>query len=537
MDYILFALPSTMPALPTQRGFIQRRIVGAPPLSLVDVERGLRRIAEDPRPKGVVFMLRGLSLSLADLQTLRGLVMRLRADGKRVICYAQDYSIAEYFVASAADEIILQPGGVVNIVGLRQQIVFLRDALATLGLQLDAVAISPYKGALDQFTRSDFSPESREQFEWLLDSRYDMIVRAIAEGRATEPEAIRAMIDAAPYIDTAAQAAEVIDAVLNEEALQAHLGAEHLVPWEQAEKSLFRKWQNLSPKYVALLPIRGTIIQGESQRIPGSLPVPLPLLDEDRAGDITVTQTVRRLMKDENAAAVVLYIDSPGGSAAASEAMASALDELAKSRPVVAYMNAVAASGGYYVATPARWIVAQPGTITGSIGVILGKLITAGLYDRLHINRAELTRGRNATIEDDSAPFSDEQRTMMRAGIERIYGQFTARVAASRSMTVEAVDAVGAGRVWTGEQALGHGLVDELGDLRTALNKARALAALGNDSPLVLVREGGDDPLPPQLAQQANPAAWMDYAASGARQIFNTRAQLILPLRIRDRLT
>lgn len=530
MDYILLTLPQSPGALPEQRGWLQKRILGTPDISLMDLDRLFERIAKDPRPQGVIFTLRGLQLSLADLQTLRNSILRLRQSGKKVIFYSQGYDNATYYIASAGDKILLQPGSTLDTVGLISQPTFLKNALDTVGVQLDSIAISPYKGAFDSFTRDMISPEGQEQLEWLLDSRYEMIVDDIADGRKMTPEAVREMIDRAPYIDQVALEAGYIDGICNEEQLAAYLEVEHLVPQEDAERQLLRQWQRRQQKYVAVLPLTGTIVSGESASPPVNIPVPLPVLGDDRLGDLTVVQQVRTLMQDEDAAAVILWIDSPGGSADASEAMTSALVELAKDRPVVAYMNGVAASGGYYVATPAQWIIAQPGTITGSIGVILAKAITTGLYQNLRVNRLEFVRGANATLLSDGTPFNDQQRIQMRQVIERGYQQFIGRVAASRKLTIEAVEAVGGGRVWTGKQALEHQLVDELGDWKVALAKARQLAKLPDDTPFRIIHDE-DKMLAPQLAEQANPAAGLNYLHENLQMIAGSKMQFLMPLK------
>ncbi|MBC7870530.1 MAG: signal peptide peptidase SppA [Chitinophagaceae bacterium] len=523
-DYVLMTLPASMPALAQPRDWIRQRVLGAPPMSLNDLEAAFQRIADDPRPKGIILILRGFSMPLADLQTLRESILRLKRRGKQVICYAQGYDTAMYYVASAADQILLQPGGELMTIGLRQEATFLKNALETIGIQLDSVAISPFKGAFDQFTREDISLEGRQQLEWLLDSRYEMIVDGIATGRKMSVEAVRNMIDTAPHLDEDALKSGFINGILNEEGFSAYLKAEHFVPWKQAEKILRRRWQKRQNQTIALLEISGTIIQGQSGQPPIDLPI--PFIGGERVGDITLVQQIRRLMKDEQAAAVLVYINSPGGSAAASEAMTSALEELAKTRPMVAFMGNVAASGGYYVATPAHWIVAQPGTITGSIGVLSGKPVTTGALEKLKINRVAFTRGANADFFSDDAPFSPAQRDQMRRSIERIYGQFIGRVALSRKMSIEAVDAVGGGRVWTGAQALEHGLVDELGDLQTALKKVRELANLPEDAPLVIPSSKGDQ-LPPQLAS-LTPAAALTYLMEGLRGLTGA-PQMILP--------
>jgi protease IV len=508
MDYILLVLPPVMPALPEPRSWLRRRIFGDPPMSLTDLDRHFRQIGADPRPQGVILHLRGFALSLADLQTLRASILRLRESGKRVIAFAQGYDNATYYIASACDEIVMSPGGSLNTVGFVAQPTFLRSALASIGVQLDSVAITPFKGAYDNLTRDEISPEGRAQLEWLLDSRYDMLVADMAAGRGTTPDAVRTMIDTAPHLDDAALQNGYVDAVLHEEMLVQHLQAEHLITWTDAQKRLLREWRKVSHQYVAVLPLSGLMLPGESASPPVDLPI--PVLGGARLGDLTVVRQVRNLMKNKSAAAVVLWIDSGGGAAITADAMTAALRELARDRPVVAYMNGTAASGGYYVATPARWIVAQPGTITGSIGVILGKPITSGLFEKLRINRMEFTRGANAAIFSDSAPFTEAQRAQMRASIEHSYRQFVDYVAESRNMTPEAVDAVGGGRVWTGQQALEHGLIDQLGDLRAAVDKARELADLPEYAPAVLVH-GKPRPMVPQVAEEASPAAALRY--------------------------
>ncbi|MEO8606960.1 MAG: S49 family peptidase [Chloroflexota bacterium] len=526
IDYVLFTLPQEMPPLTESRGFFRERVLGKSPMSLTELNRIFERIGDDPRPKGVILNLRGLHLSLANLQTLRGIILRLRAKGKRVICFAQNYDNATYFIASAADEIVLQPGGEVAALGLRAQAVFLKDALDTLGVQMDAVAISPFKNALDMFTRRDMSQEGAAQLNWLLDSQYEILVGGIAEGRKWSIDEARGMIDSGPHLDDHAVAAGYVDAVETEENLQRRLKSEHIIPWAEADKKLFKKWHKSSDKYVALLRVGGTMMQGESGKPP--VDIPLPFVGDERAGDITIVQQVRGLMKNKSAAAVILYVDSPGGDANAAEAMTSALSELAKDRPLIVYMNSVAASGGYYVATPAKWIVAQPGTVTGSIGVFSAKPVTNGLFERLRVHRTELARGTNAGYLSDSAPFTDAQRERMRQTITHIYDQFVGRVAQGRNMSAEAVDAIGGGRVWTGAQAKENGLVDELGDLYTALAKARSLANLSEDAPLVIV-PGKHKNLPAQLAEQANPAAMLPYLQSGVVGLCSGQPLALMP--------
>ncbi len=526
LDYIQLMLPAQMPALPERRNLIQARLMGAAPLSLVDLERIFRRIADDPRPKGVILMLRGFAMTLADLQTLRDSIRRLRERGKRVICYAHSYDMAMYYVASAADEIWMQPGGSLITTGLVMQQTYLREALDTIGLEIDPVAITPYKSAVDMFARSTPSPEVEAMMNWLLDSRYEMMVDGIAQGRNLEQSAVHHMIDAAPYTDDEALANGFVNALLNEEGFYAHLNTTHISLWEDADKVVPLRVPPTGNRYVAVMHLTGNIVEGESGAPP--VDIPIPFVGGERMGDLTVTRLVRNLMHDDHAAALVLFIDSGGGSAAASEAMASALEELAKTRPIVVYMHSVAASGGYYIATPADWIVAQPGTITGSIGVISAKLVNTDALRKLKFNPYTYLRGENASMFTPIEPFTEQQRAKMVQQIERIYQQFVQRVADARKLKPAQVDAIGGGRVWTGKQALENGLVDELGGFYEALAKARELAKLPDDAPAALI-QGKGKPMPAQLADQMNPAAALQYWQQNLHDLLRGQALMLMP--------
>lgn len=526
LDYIQFMLPSSMPPLPEHRNLIQQRIFGPSPLSLVELEQAFRRIADDPRPKGVILHLRGFSMSLADLQTLRNAMLRLKNRGKRIVCYAQGYDMATYYVASAADEILLQPGGALATTGLVQQQTFLRDALDTLGLQADSVAISPYKQAADILTRNTPSPEAEAMTNWLLDSRYAMLIEDIGQGRNLSAFDVRRMIDNAPYTDKQAREAGYVDALVTEEGLYAHLGTKDIVLWEQADGVLPLRIPRYTGKYVVVLRLGGMIVPGESAAPP--VDIPIPIIGGERLGDLTIVRQVRNIMQDDSAAAVVLFIDSPGGSSTASEAIASALDELAKTRPVVACMNAVAGSGGYYIATPADWMVARPGTITGSIGVFALKLVNNEALRKLRFNPITYLRGENAGIFAPVEPFTAAQRQKMQAQIESVYDRFIGRVADARKMKPDQVDTVGGGRVWTGKQALQNGLVDETGGLYEALKKARSMANLREDTPIAVYESRGK-PLPAQLAEQLNPAAALRYWQQNLIDLTNGSALMLMP--------
>jgi len=532
MDYILLNVPTRMPLLPEERKFWQRILLGDPPLSLLELDRYFERIAEDQRVKGVILYLRDLKMPLADVQTLRDSILALRQRGKRVIVFAHGYDLVKYYVASAADDIVLQKRMHTGFrpLGLSGQVIFMRDALDAIGLKADVVQITPYKNAFDALTHREITPETREQLDWLFDSRFEMLVQGIAAGREMTPDAVHAMIDASPMPDIEARQAGYVDALCNIEDLPEYLQTNHIVPWEKAIKLLPQRWQGRPRRVVAVLPVSGIMIEGESRKPPADVPAPLPIFNEELVGHLTVVNQVRSVMQDERTAAVVLVVDSGGGDASAAEAMTSALRELAQEVPLVVYMGGMAASGGYYVATPARWIVAQPGSMTGSIGVISAKVVNSEMLKKLRFNAYEFTRGANAALESPLAPWTAEQRAQLQHEVEYMYNHFVELVSEGRDLTIEAVDNVGGGRVWTGAQALEHGLVDQLGNLQDAIDKARELANVPRRVPAAMVTSK-PKPLGPQLAERVRPAAGLHYLRGNLERVLDGRPHMLLPLR------
>jgi len=519
-EFVIFTLEGAYPELRPQRaGFLQRRLFPDTRISLQELGEQFRALQQDPRIKGVVLHLRSLQMPAAQTQTLREFITQLRSSGKRVVTWSTGYDNTRYYVATAADEILLQAGGEASPLGFHGTIVFLADALERIGVKADFVLISPYKSAADQLMRSSMSDEMREMTNWLIDAYYDDFIQAVASGRGLDEDAAKALVDGAPYTDLKALNLGVVDKLISEEDLSTYLGTEakpaRLATWEAVRKKLLRPAPIRMGRYLALIRIEGVIIDGWSQQPPSKSPLPLPLVFDPRAGDLTVVQQARRALTDKRAAAVVLYVNSSGGSASASEAMAAALQKIAAKKPLVAIMGPTAASGGYYVCTPAQWVSAQPGTITGSIGVLSGKVITSDLLDKLLFRRESFSRGAHADFQGTERPFNDEERQTVRGNIERVYDVFLDRVTASRNMTRESADAVGGGRVWTGRQALERGLVDDLGGLENGLAKARQLAGLNPRAPYREVRtrrEHFQPPLP-------DPASMVGYAIEGLDMI------------------
>ena len=483
--WVHIVIDGPLPAFSPPRGpFWRRFLLPRPGSSLYQLEGTVRRLAREPRVRGVVLHLRPVPLAPAQAAALAGLVSRLRDANKRVVCWGTGYTAGTYQVACAADEVLLQPGGAIGQLGLARNYLFLREALDRIGVEPDFIQVSPYKTGADTLTQRTLTPAAREMANWLADSELSERSAAIAAGRGLGEAEARALLDGSPYTDTQALERRAVDAVCSEEALPDRLKSEP-VPWESARRRLWRPAPTPPGARVGLLRIEGAIVDGHSQRPPVSPPGPLPVLLQERAGDLDVVRQARRLARTRRVAAVVLWIDSPGGSATASEAMAAALEVLASKKPLVAVMGSVAASGGYYVATPARRIFAQPGTLTGSIGVLGGKVAVGGLLRRLLVGQDVIARGAHAGMDDPGRPYSEAERIKARESIDRIYGIFLDRVAKSRGRPLAEIEPIAGGRVWTGRQALDHGLVDEFGDLNRALTEARRLARLPDDAPLV----------------------------------------------------
>jgi len=523
-DYVVFILEGAYPELRAPRaGFLTKRLF-PDRLSLQELGEQLQAVQQDPRVAGVILHLHSLKLSAAQAQTIRDFVAQLRSSGKRVIAWSSSYDNTRYYIAAAADEILLQTGGDASPLGVRGTFVFLADALERAGVKADFIQISPYKSAADPLMRANMSDEMREMSNWLVDSYYDDFIQAVASGRNLEEAAAKTLVDGAPYTDLQALDSGVVDKLISEEELSAHLGtgekAARLTTWEAGRKSLLRPAPAARGRYVALIRVEGDIIDGRSQRPAFRSPLPLPFVLNPRAGDLTVVQQARNALADRRAGAVVLYVNSGGGSASASEAMAAALHKLAAKKPLIAAMGSTAASGGYYVTTPAQWITAQPGTLTGSIGVLSGKVIGAGLLDKLLFHRETISRGRHADFYSADRPFNDEERKTVTEHIERVYDVFLDRVIAARSITRQAADNICGGRVWTGRQALEHGLVDELGGLEAAVAKARQLGGLPARAPVRELREPKIQAPPPL----ADPVAIVRYTLDGVEMLGHGKA-------------
>ena len=529
-DVVSFTLEGALTELsPPPGSFLRKRLSPRKP-DLQDLARAMRHAAFDTRVRGIVLHLAGPTMTPATAQSLRDLILSIREQGTRVSAWGTRYGMLDYYVACACDEILLQQAGAVTALGLGRTYLFLADALQKVGLEGDFVQITPYKTAADMLTRRSMSEEAREMADWLTEDLFEQLVMGIASGRGISEDRAREIIHHGPFASNDAAEQHVVDAVIGAEELPGYLAGDgspaRVEPYATARRKIRRPPISRPGRYVAVLRLAGDIIDGRSAQPPIQPPFGIPLLTNERAGDLTVVQQARVLARDRRAGAVVLHVDSGGGSAAASEAMAAALAEVAARKPLVVSMGSVAASGGYYLATPGAWILAQPGTLTGSIGVLSGKLVNAGLFEKLLFHRETVERGDHAGFYSSARPFTEQEREQVHTMIHSIYDVFLDRVCRSRGLSRETADGVAGGRVWTGRQALDHQLVDELGGLDRAIEKAKSLAHLHSRARIRLARPPRKEaaPLRPQ------PSKALAYLREGSEVLGRGRALCLMPL-------
>ena len=462
-----------------------------PPLSLEYVHDALHRIALDPDIRGVIFFMKGPTLSLSQAQSLAALFTRFRRwDGqhrglgkapKQIIVHLEQTTVATYVVAAAADKITATPLTSWDVMGLRVAPTYWKETLSRLGVVFDVVKVAPWKTAADTLIRSDMSEAERAQYNWLLDSLDEDSVNAISQGRHLSVEQVRALIDQAPLTAEQALSAGLIDHIAYEDQLAELFKVSEkpakLRPYAQMRSMLYKRPRPQVSKRIGVISARGIIMMGRSR----SYPLPLPIMGEDLMGSETVAQQIRAARKDKRLGAVVLHVDSGGGSALASDLIWHELKLLDQEKPLIVYMGNTAASGGYYIAVPGRKIIAQNATITGSIGVIIAKPVTSDLRAKIGANREVIRRGENAGLYTDDQVWTPEQRSKVEEQISHVYDTFKQRVAEGRNLSFEGLNSVADGRVWTGKQALAHGLVDELGDFEYAYLAACRAANLPVD--------------------------------------------------------
>ena len=446
--------------------------------------RALHDAAEDRHVVGLIAKVGG-TWPWAEMQELRLGVKAFAASGKPALAWTESFAegsrnMAGYVLATAFGEVWLQPGGEVGLLGVGIETTFVRGALNRLGIEPQFEQRHEYKNAADVLLRTEFTEAHREALERLAASVYNDAVETIAADRRLPHDRVRELIDTGPRTATEAQAAGLVDKLgYRDQAYEAMRRTGGKPELLFADRWRPRRKIALPPHrrgHVALVDVRGAIASGRSRRGPFGR----------QAGSDTVSAQLRAAHDNDRARAVVLRIDSSGGSAVASDVIWREVCRLSESgKPVVVSMGDVAASGGYYIACPAAVIVALPSTLTGSIGVLGGKLVAGNLLHRLGLTTGTVQQGDRALMYSSRRGFSEDERARFGVIIDAFYDDFVAKVAAGRRRPVAEIETVARGRVWTGRDALEAGLVDELGGLRDAVRIARERADLPDDAPVL----------------------------------------------------
>ena len=476
---------------------------GGRPLLLREAVAAIHRAAEDDRVAGLIARVQLEAAPAGPVQELRAAISAF-SDVKPSVAWAETYpGTLSYYLASAFREVWMQPSGTVGLVGFATNALFLRGALEKAGIQAQYIARGEYKSAANVFTQDGYTDAHREADGRLIESLHAQVLAAVAEARHIEPEELDALADRAPLLRDDAIAGRLVDRIgFRDEAYariaelaDASTAAEtpdpedpdsvprlYLSRYARAAKpSATPPLPGRKKPTIAVITLAGAIVSGRGGR------QLLPLGSSSAGGD-TIAAALREAGADDDVSAVVLRVDSPGGSVSGSETIWREVVRLREAgKPVVASMGAVAASGGYYVSMAADAIVANPGTITGSIGVVTGKFVARDLKSRLGVGSDSVRTNANADAWSTNAPFTEEQRASVEAEADLCYTDFIERVAEGRGMTPDAVDAVARGRIWTGADAKEHGLVDELGGLRVAIDRAKALAGFDVDTKVKLI--------------------------------------------------
>jgi protease-4 len=448
-----------------------------------DVLDALEKGAKDDRVKALLVHV-GQPGSIAEVQELRDAVKTFRASGKKAIAYADTLgessaATGAYYLASAFDEVYIQPSGDVNLTGLALETPFARDAFAKLGVQPHIGQRYEYKNAVNTYTEQTYTAPHREAMEKMLGSFYGQIVHGIAEDRKLSEDEVKGLIDRAPLLGQVALDAKLVDGLLyRDEVLEKVKKA----AGDQTKLLFLDKYlervgrpHTQGDSTIALVYGVGGIARGKSNSN--------PLSGEQGMGGDSVALALRKASDDPKVKAILFRVDSPGGSYVASDTVRREVQHAReKGKPVIVSMATYAASGGYFVSMEADKIVAQPGTLTGSIGVFGGKMVTADLWAKLGVNWETLALGKDASMYSTDSDFTPEQWAKNEASLDRVYSDFTQRAAKGRNLPLEQLQSLARGRVWTGEDAKANKLVDELGGFPKALELAKEAAKLPKDA-------------------------------------------------------
>jgi protease-4 len=459
-----------------------KRVFGNDRMSFTGLIEQLRKAKVDKRIGGVLLEIDLLSAGWAKAEELRDAIADFRASGKPIYAYMEIGSNKEYYIATACERVYVAPTGDLFINGFAADVMFFRGSLDKLGIYPDVLQIGKYKNAPDQFARKEMTKEHREVVNSILDDLFTRFINTVAETRKKSPDEVRALIDNAPLGAQDSLKAGLIDGANYRDEVETEL-KKRLSYKDEDELRITKAeaYRQITPESVglnkgeriAVIYASGTIGGGRSDDGP---------FGGQSVGSDTLVKAINDARKDNSIKAIVLRVDSPGGSGYASDIIWHAIEEAKKKKPVVVSMSDVAASGGYYIACNANKILAEPSTFTGSIGIFVGKPVMKGFYDWLGISNEYVMRGQNSGLFRETEKFTPDERAKLEGIIKSMYyDNFVPKVARGRGREPEYIDSIGQGRVWTGAQAKENGLVDEFGGLDRAVEVARQLAGIPAD--------------------------------------------------------
>ncbi len=504
------------------------------PPTTTGIAEAIREAGDDERISGLYLKMNGVGMGWAQAQELRDAVTDFRASGKPCVTYAEAYTTRDYYLASACDKVLLAPSGITLISGMSLEVTYYANAFEKIGLDPEFEHVGDFKTGPEPYQRSEPSEEAIVAYEAFIDSIYGQVVAGIASGRGLSEDVVRDLIDHPKLTPEDAVARGLVDGLAFPDAVEDNILSaaddgwlESLAkmpdpPAEDADESLLedepevftslkeyrkgiREAHQDKDKLVAIVHAQGTIVSGDPD---GGL-----FGDSNLLGDRPFARMMQEVRDDDQIKAVVLRVNSPGGSGLASDMMwREVLLTQNAGKPVVVSMANYAASGGYFISAPSDYIIAQPGTLTGSIGVFGGKFNLGGTYEKIGLNTHTYKRGENSDLLSSSVPFSEEGREIFKGYLESFYTDFVQKVADGRDKPYDDIHAVAKGRVWTGQQALERGLVDELGGLDTALAKAAELGDAGDDYGVVRLprQKGFFDLLFEDMANAESPKIQVD---------------------------
>ncbi len=508
-----------------------RRIFGAQPQSLGSLMAQFRKAKVDKRISAVLLDIDMTEAGWAKAEEIRSAIEDFRASGKPVYAYMEMGLNKDYYIASACDKIYVPPSGELFTIGLAADVMFFRGSLDKLGIYPDVYQIGKYKSAGDMFTQKQMTPAHREYINSMLDDLFGRYVEGVAKSRNKSVDEVKSLIDKAPYTAAQAKEAGMIDGALYhdevEKELKKRLGYKDSDELHIARGSEYKQISQESlglnkGEKIAVVYAAGDIVSGKSSFGSGG---------EETIGSDSLVKTLNEARDDKGVKAIVLRIDSPGGSGLASDIIWRAIEAAKTKKPVVVSMSDVAASGGYYIACNANKIVAEPSTITGSIGVVGGKPVLKGFYDWIGVTNEYVMRPEkgNAGMFRETEKFSDSERAKFQEFLQSTYQDFITKVGKGRNKDASYIDSIGQGRVWTGSQGKDRGLVDEYGGLDKAIEIAKQLANIPAEKSIQRVIM----PQPPTFFEQLMSAGGDDDEAEAqARQ--QTSLMSVLPEELRE---